>query len=371
MKLWHSFLKEMKLSARGFYFYVEILVAVIILVMILFVVPENFRSVEDEYLFYDWPEGVFEEFVLPTLMEDDLDGKIESVEVEGDDILYPAQLIESEGTRYYIFESEEAVLRLTDLDRPKIGAIIRMDEQSQPYYEYYLQGYETQRLRNVYSIFHILDFDLMEAEFESQEVRSLTDGYLELSDRENIVPAMLTFNGSMMGVFIIAAYIFLDKQSGIIKAYAITASSVWQYLMSKVLVVLVSTILSTVIIVVPIMRLQPNYGILFVLLLASGLFSSTLGLVVASFYRNMMQAFGILYFLMIGLMLPAIAYFTPSWNPAWVQWIPTYPLIQAFKETILVNGDIGYVAWVSLGFFIASGILFVFANARYKKTLVS
>ena len=36
-----------------------------------------------------------------------------------------------------------------------------------------------------------------------------------------------------MGFFIIAAYIFLDKKEGVIKAYAVTPSPVWKYLLSK------------------------------------------------------------------------------------------------------------------------------------------
>ena len=41
MKLLSSYLKEMKIAARGFYFYIEIVIALIILVILLFSVNEK------------------------------------------------------------------------------------------------------------------------------------------------------------------------------------------------------------------------------------------------------------------------------------------------------------------------------------------
>ena len=47
MKLWSSFVKELTVASRGFYFYVEIAMAAILLFVILFVVPEEFVSKEN------------------------------------------------------------------------------------------------------------------------------------------------------------------------------------------------------------------------------------------------------------------------------------------------------------------------------------
>ena len=83
----------------------------------------------------------------------------------------------------------------------------------------------------------------------------------------------------------------------------------------------------------------------------------------------MMKAFGAIYVAMMLFMVPAIAYFIPSWQPTWVTFIPTHLLIQGFKETVLVNGDMGYV-WMSSGIFLVAGIgLFIWADHRFKKML--
>jgi hypothetical protein len=68
-------------------------------------------------------------------------------------------------------------------------------------------------------------------------------------------------------------------------------------------------------------------------------------------------------------MVPSIAYFIPGWDPVWIKVLPSYPLLQGFKEVILPGGDIVYPLIVSAGFLAAGVILFAFANIRFKKTL--
>jgi hypothetical protein len=44
-------------------------------------------------------------------------------------------------------------------------------------------------------------------------------------------------------------------------------------------------------------------------------------------------------------------------------------MIEGFKETLVTNGDIGYVYLSSLMFLVIGGLLFFVANYRFKKTL--
>jgi len=370
MKLWHSFTKELKLASRGYYFYIEFVVAIILLAILLTVVPEEFGGKKTEYLHLNLPEAIVKKYEKEMLAED-LDGKIEKVEIKSKKDLIPADLYETEKKKIYIVNSEAEALQLAETERPLLSAVISLDEKGKMHYKYYLQGYESDRLKNLYLIIHNRDTNVLKEKVDNLEVRSLSTSYNMLSDRQNVIPAFLTFNGSLMGLFIIAAYIFLDKKEGIIKAYAITASSVWQYLMSKVGVILVTTILTSLLIVIPIMGLQPNYLLLLVLLITSGFCASSLGLLIASFYDNIMKAFGVIYAVMIAMILPNIAYYVPSWEPSWIKVIPTYPLIQGFKECLIKNGDTTYTLMASIGFLVVGFIIFLIANKRYKKTLTA
>lgn len=369
MKLWHSYLKELKLSSRGFYFYIELIMTVIILVVLLFVIPEKMTTTQKEYLALDLPEQI-ETYYIDLIAEKDSDGKAEDVELKLDKSFVKAKLYELEGKKVYIIKNKEDMIALTENDRPLVGAIISWDTENDSLkYNYYLQGYESDRLRNLYSVMHSKDLVMLKNKADQYEIKSIESGFEQLNSRQMAVPSLITFNGSLMGMFIMAAYIFLDKQEGVIKAYAVTASSIWQYLMSKALTLMTVTVITTSVIVIPVMGAQPVYWAILILLVTSGFFSSALGLLISSFYDNMTQAFGVIYGVMMLFMLPAIAYFIPSWDPVWVKYIPVHYLIQGFKESILVNGDMGYVIMVSLGFFVSGVLIFILANFKFKKTL--
>jgi ABC-2 type transport system permease protein len=370
MKLWYSYLKELKLASKGFYFYIEIIMTVIILVLLLFVIPENMSVTEKEYISLNLPEPA-KTIYADKILQEDLDCKAEDVELElTKDVTVQAKLYEMEGKELYLFQKDEDMAALTKKNRPLIGAAVSWDTKNDAVkYDYYLQGYESERLKNLYRIIHAKDLEKLLEIADNLEVKKLKTGYEQLNVKQMAVPSLITFNGSLMGLFIIAAYIFLDKQEGVIKAYAVTASKVWQYLMSKALTLITVSVITTFVIVIPVMGTQPNYLMMLLLLLTSGFFSSALGLVIASFFHNMTQAFGAIYGIMMLFMLPAIAYFIPAWKPFWIQIIPIYHLIMGFKETIVVGGDMGYVWSVTGGFLTAGILLFLYANKRFKGNL--
>lgn len=368
MKLFSSFVKELTIASRGFYFYIEIFMALLILAVFLFVVPDSFTSKSSEYIYLDMPVEASDAF-LEKILEEDLDGKTEKVKVEIDKEKKDAILYTTEDKQIYILSSRQDIIYMADVER-KIAAVINMDSESNLNYEYYLQGYESTKFKNLLKILHVESSEKIEQELKNQDVRPISTNYKFLSDRENMIPSVLVFNGSLMGLFIIAAYVFLDRQEGVIKAYALTPTPVWQYLMSKVLVIILTSIISSFIVLIPLMGLKPDYLLLLILLITTGFFSSSLGLLIASFYQNLMQAFGAIYTFMMLMIVPNIAYFLPSWNPSWVKVIPTAPMLEGFKSVLLGNGDYMYILTISGGFLVVGMILFFIANIRYKKTLL-
>lgn len=368
MKLFSSFVKELKLASRGFYFYIEIFMAVLILAIFLFVIPDNFDNKSTEYIYLDMPKEASDVY-LDGILSEDLDGKVETVKVEIDKKEKDALLYITEDSEIYVLSSREDIVYMADKER-KVAAIVEMDNEYNISYEYYLQGYESSRLKNLLKILHVESTEIIQETMESQDVRPMSTDYEFLSDKENIIPSILVFNGSLMGLFIIAAYIFLDRQEGVIKAYALTPSPVWQYLMSKIGVIMLTSIISSFIVLIPIVGFKPNYLLLLVLLMTTGFFSSSLGLLIASFYKNLMQAFGAIYTFMMLMIVPNIAYFVPSWNPSWVKIIPTYPMLEGFKSVLLGNSDYLYILTISGGFLAVGIVLFFISNIRYKKTLV-
>jgi hypothetical protein len=366
MKLWSSFVKELVIASRGFYFYIEIMMAFIFLFLLLFVIPEQFNSKEDEYLYLDFPSATIEEAYIEAF--DDLDGQPEAVTLKAGKAEIDAHLYETADKKIYLLHSEADMAILAE-NKHKIGAAVAMDSDDyETRYTYYLQGNETDRLKNLLLIIHGQDDAQLYDAAEDQEVRRLTDTNVKLTDRENLLPVFLAFNGALMGFFIIAAYIFLDKKEGVIKAYAVTPSPVWKYMLSKVMVLTMTMLLTSLVIIVPLMGGRINYPVLLVFLASTGLFASGLGLVVSGYYDSMTKSFGIMYLLMIVMGFPMIAYFTPSWDPVWLKLVPSYYILFGFKE-IFIKGDMGFVLLVALGYLAAGTLLFAWANARYKRTL--
>ncbi len=367
MKLLSSFLKEIKLASQSFYFILEVIFSLILLFILLFVIPENMAEKKDDrYIFLDAPAEA-EPYFYDSL--EDLDGVPEAVEVKAGKNVYAAMLYENEDTNYYLLDNRAEMLSLAE-SKSSFGAIVKIDSKTyQATYEYYLQGYETERLKNLLKVVHIRDVDTLDAVFDSQEVRKISAEYDVLSDRENTMPALLTFNGALMGLFILAAYMMMDKKEGVIKAYAVTPSPVWQYLASKVMVVVLTAVITSLIIIIPILGAEINYGWLLLFLIGGGFYASALGQLLAGYYDDMEQGFGLLFTLMLVHGIPVIGYYIPSWDPLWLKFIPSYYIVYGFKELILQNGDIPFVLWSALGLFSGGFIMFLLAVRRIRRTL--
>ncbi|MFC2039145.1 ABC transporter permease [Chloroflexota bacterium] len=392
MKLLSSYIKEMKIAARGYYFYVEIVMAVILLVILLFI-SENPASSRTQFVYNDMPEKISEYMKDKSIEDGDsrfagfTEFKLQPVTVEitdhetGEKITYDfddekiieletIEVLDSstgdrEQTLYYV-ENEEDLIRLS-YNEKEVGATVVLDARGEVSYKYLLQGYETDRFEGLLYIINNESPGVVEAKKDRQEVRTL--GATEtLNNRENLIPVFVAFMGSLMGFFIVMAYVFYDKAEGVIRAFAVTPSAIWKYLISKIFVILTTVMVSSSIIAIPIMGWQPNYPLFYLFLIMTTFAVASLGLLVASYFNSVSKSFGIMYAIMITLMIPAFSYYVPSFNPLWLRFFPTYPMLQGFKE-ILLNGDAGYVLTYSV-IFLASGlVLFALANIRFKKTL--
>ncbi|MFC2044383.1 ABC transporter permease, partial [Chloroflexota bacterium] len=272
---------------------------------------------------------------------------------------------ELEETVYYV-ETEEDMIRLA-YGESEIGATAAMNPRGKVSYTYYLQGYETDRLESLLYISHSKSPSVINAKKDRQIVRTL--GVMEtLNNRENLVPLFVVFLGSLMGYFIVMSYIFYDKAEGVIRAFAVTPSAMWKYLISKIFVILTTVVVSSSVITIPVMGGQPNYLLFYIFLIITTFAMASLGLLVTSFFDSISKAFGVMYAIMIALMMPAFSYYIPSFDPIWLRFFPTYPMLQGFKD-ILLNGDAGYVLTYALVFLAGGLVLFSLADMRFKKTL--
>ncbi len=427
MKLISSYIRELKIASRGFYFYIEIAVAIVLLVILLVAIQEESSAVQEEFLLIemDVTDGLTanlgttgddatlsegdttsknpEDFasMLPYLADSSSEGQTIRLGEPKEWNLKPASFTitnrDTEQSHTYDFTSKESIItqsietvdtstnrvvqraylvpdtetlyRLAYQEK-QIAAVISLDQQFNASYQYIMQGYETDRLIDTLYILHNEDTATLSHTIDQQQV--LTLGATErLNNRENALPFFLAFAGSLMGFFIVVAYIFLDKAEGVIKAFAVSPASMTSYLVSKIMVICTTVLISSSIITIPVMGGRANYPLLYLFLLVSTYAFAALGLLVASYFETMNKSFGVLYGLMIALMIPAFSYAIPSFDPVWLRFFPTYPVLQVYKDLLLRTADTGY-AWIYTGVFLAGGtVLLAWARHRFTKTLTA
>lgn len=342
MKLLYSFLKDMQLSLKSFYIYIELGFALVFVAVMLFAVPENFERKVTVYAHLD---------------------------LEGPSQAMAKESLAQEGYEIVLLPSREDVeAKLAD-NRSSVGLAVTL-EDGRIVYDYILQGYEDEKFKNIIKTSIEFGFAKEMPGYENVTTVTTLEANVErLSDRLNILPVFLALNAAFMGLFIIASYIFLDKDEGTIRAFAVTPAKVWHYLLSKMGVMLVSGLMSGLVATAFIAGLKAHYLHLILLLIACNAFGSALGLFIASFFDTITKAMGWLYMSIIVLAFAAVSYYTPAFSPLVIRMLPSYPMLFAFRETLYEVSDLRYIYANVLGFSLAGVAFFLLSNWRFKKTL--
>lgn len=343
MKLLHTFLRDLKVSYRTFYVYIEIIMALIVVAAVLFVLPEDFEGRSRLHLYAE-----------PTLGS----------------ALTEAWTRDEAAAEIILADSRADILTAMAEDRSSQGVVLSEGSDGGIEFEVILQGYEGEAMCHLIEA-SMKGMILQEMPgFESGGRMITTDPDAErLSDRISFLPMYLLLNSAFMGLFIVAAYVFIDKEEGTIRALAVTPVSVRDYLLSKLGVMLFTGLLTGLLVTALVARLEVNYFYLLLILIAGNLFGTVLGLFIASFYSSIISSLGAMYVVIMILAMGGVAYYMPSFSPLALRILPSYPLLFALRETFLERPDVGYILMITGAFLLGSLLLFIVTEYRYRKTL--
>ena len=250
MRLVYSFLKDLKLSFKSMYIYFEFVFALIIVAVLLFAVPENYKSTKTIHAFLNMGETT-KNSMLDSFKESD--------------------------DTFILHNSRDEVEKALNKNRSSVGMVVELKD-NKAVYEYILQGYEDEKFKNILETSTLTEFISRSPEFIIKtKIETLEEDTQSLSDRINMLPVLLVINSGFMGLFIIAAYIFLDKEEGTIRAFAVTPAKVWEYLAGKVLVMLVTGLISGMIVLIMVAGNKVNYLHSIIILIVFNNFGSSLG----------------------------------------------------------------------------------------------
>jgi len=336
--------KDFKIAFRNFFFLIVVVVAVLLIVVTNFLIPEQVNL--DSKIFYA-VEGQQEKEIQPII-----------------------QFLERLEGNQKVLGRDEIVKGMED-DKEAVGLMIKQN-QGKPVFEIILQGYENEQSKNalVLSLESMLNTNqLMNPDIETVVLKPTID-YGKIPFNKSFVPLMILNEPVMLGFILLAALIFMEKDEDTIKAYMVSPGGMAAYLWSKILLIIVLGLLSTILITVFTMGFEVNWFMLLSITIAGSLFSSTIAMFVASFFDNISKA--MIWVLGISLLLtaPMISYFVPSFAPRIVTMIPTYSLMFAIREAIFpsTNKAIFYESMTVL--LIISALLFGLSIISYKRSLL-
>ncbi len=336
--------KDFMVAYRNYYFLIVIFVAVLLISVVNYLIPEQVNT--DPKIFYA-VEGEQPEEIRPILQ---FLGKQEiNEEVDG----------------------RAGVIKGMEADRESLGLVI-MQNAGGTVFEVILQGYESGQSKNALAL--SLEAMLNVEQLDNSDIQTVVlnkpRDFDKIPFNKRFVPLMILNEPVMLGFILLATLIFMEKEEGTIKAYMVSPGGLTEYLGSKIILICVLGLLSSVLIAVFTMGFRINWPMLIGITIAGSLFSSTVAIFIASFIDTLSKAMIWLVGISLLLTAPMVSYFVPGFAPPVITIIPTYSLMFAIREAIFPGGNnaIFYESMTAL--LTISGVLFVLSVLSYRRNLL-
>lgn len=335
-------LKDFKVAYRNYFLVIVVAVAVLLVLVTNFLIPKSLNS-ELKIIYYMERNNVQQFSSL-----------IKSLENSSGNVRV---------------ESRESLVQKLKGDKSSIGMVLKQDSAGANI-EFVMQGYESEKTKNALLI-------SMRALFQEGRISTDNIRYTRLNTSEIreipfnklMVPLMIFTEPVMLGFIFIATLVFMEKEEGVTKAYMVSPGKIPEYLASKIILVALLGIISTLIITIATVGFNVNWGFLMLLVIVGSAFGSATGLFLASFFDNISSAMIWILFVSLILSAPQAAYFIPSFSPAYITIMPTYSMMFAIKEAIFPSGNTAIIYSALLTTGIISILLYALSIVTYRRTL--
>ncbi len=276
--------------------------------------------------------------------------------------------------------SDKALVKSASTD---IDALLKDNTQSfamfiggteeAPTVRYHLQGHENQFVKNIAQLETELFFSGDLEGVSSVPVERLNTFKEKEATKFNLsmVPMFALTEPVLMGLFFIATMMFFEVEAKTVRAYAVSPGRIFEFLNSKMIMMLVLGGLSMLLVSLTTVGLSANYFHLLVILVSGSFFGSSVGLLIASFFDRLSKAFVWILVVTMMLTVPFASYYLPSFSPLFVRLMPTYSLMFALKEAYFATGN-STIIWTAAAYSIllggvAYGIMFLNYRKRFAR----
>ncbi len=322
--------------------YAVIFISVMFIILINFVIPENLDLKGRELFFDNTPGKVLEPFLIASgVGEDEIfsnyDDFIKAVEEDGNSI---GIRIEGslEDAEFTIFSNSTQSVKNINVEKAALGSVLEK-----------IKGAE---------------------EPAAYRIETLREKTSSIPFNKNLVPVFLTYEVVALGFLLIAVMIFQEKTDGSIRAYRVSSSGTGVYILSKVAIFTLMAILYGVITAVSTVGFDINYAVLLYLIILASIFMTLLGLLISVFFNNISEFLFAALGVLLLMQLPTISYINPTFAPAFIKWLPMYPVLFGFREALFPTGKENYLFPFVLVLIAGIGLLFALCYYTVRKKLM-
>lgn len=307
-RIGNLFKKDLILGIKDVFILLELGFAVFVVLLLLFVIPENIEKDKTAYI-YD----------ATTLVKNFVYSTDESVEVQ-----------RRKGSHYV--DSREEVIKGMEEDELAVGLIItekkngtyRVEFLTQPYTKNSIVQDVELEMEDLMSILKPPGGIYPPDVYKSVKVSSLQQGLRdELPFNLRLLPTILMYMVGILGLFAMVSLIGQERSDATIRALRVSPASMWEFLISKHLLLLATGFTTFSILYLPMMGFG-GYPEALLLIILTILMGSSIGAILGGLFDNPIGAILWVLLLMIVLSLPAISLFLPSFSPQWLKLIPSY-----------------------------------------------
>ncbi|TYP55447.1 ABC transporter permease [Thermosediminibacter litoriperuensis] len=339
--------KDIKIAFRNQFFAIVIGVALLFVGLINFLIPGELSLKPSVYYFIG-----YEGRIKPALEQ----------------VLEEAGREHGNVHRKGSVEEIEAEMRK---DYNSLGMVIG-DLEGKPHIEFIMQGHENEKVINAL-VLSIKDNirSRMHADKEIKTVFLNQDqDAKKIPFNHTWIPVFVVMESVLLGFFMIAVLIFLEKDERTLTAYMVSPGRIPEYLASKITLMAILGCISSLTLVFLTLGLRAEYLSLFVFVVLGSIAAAISGLILASFFNNVSQASVWIIAFSLILALPFMSYYFPSFAPLIVKAVPTYYLLFAAREILFFGGNRGvlYSALKGLALFDIAGYLAAVAVYRLRLT---
>ncbi len=352
-RLINMFKKDLILGIKDVFVLLEVGFAVVLLFLLLFLVPEDIKIDPTVYI-YDSTK-VLENYAAASVGLEEMEKKSGENYVNSRDELIQGMLenrsavgliITQDGNGTYSTElltqpyTTDAMVKYIEIDMEDLLALIT------PPYDFY-----------------------PEEVHESVRVTALQSGLRdELPFNQRVLPPIFLLMVGLLGLFIMISLIGQERVEGTIRAFRVTPAGMWEFLLSKHLLLLAIGFTTFSILYLPMMGFGGYLPALLIILLTI-ILGSSVGVILGGIFDSPMSSILWVFLLIFILALPSISLFSPAFSPEWLKIIPSYHTLFGLDAAMFPDNN-SHIIWQSAAFLGGLAAVFLVFSAWFFGNLI-